>query len=353
MDLDAGLGDAWGACLAALRGNPRRWLVTGSAGFIGSHLVETLLRLGQVVVGVDDFSTGRRQNLDEVRAAVGPEAWGRHAFKEGDIVDPAVCAAACESVDVVLHEAALGSVPQSLADPLRTHAVNATGFLNILIAARDAGVRRFVYAGSSAAYGDHEALPHAEDATGRPLSPYAATKQVDELYAGVFSRCFGLSSIGLRYFNVFGPRQDPGDAYAAVVPRWIAAMLAGAPATIHGDGTATRDFCFVADVVQANLLAATTSDDEAVNQVYNVGTGERLSLRELSGLLRDLVRAERPDLGIPAPVHAALRHGDIPHSQADISKARRRLGYAPTYDVRTGLLETLAWHRRRAAGGVG
>jgi UDP-N-acetylglucosamine 4-epimerase len=236
---------------AHLRAAPRRWLVTGAAGFIGSHLLEALLALEQQVVGLDNFATGHRSNLDEVRACVGEAAWSRLRFIEGDIVDPATCRAACDGIDVVLHQAALGSVPRSLADPLATHAANATGFLNLLLASREAGVARFVYAASSSTYGDHPALPKVEETIGRPLSPYAVTKLLNELYAEVFARCYGLESIGLRYFNVFGERQDPEGPYAAVIPVWVRAMLRGERCAINGDGETSRDFCYVANAVKA------------------------------------------------------------------------------------------------------
>src|SRR5205814_1973247 len=263
------------AAVAQLRAKPLRWLVTGSAGFIGSHLVEALLRLEQYVVSVDNFETGHRQNLEDLRAAVGEEAWRRHEFLEADIVDPHACRRACEAVNIVLHQAALGSVPRSISDPLRTHAANATGFLNMLVAARDAHVSRFVYASSSATYGDSPELPKIEGQIGRPLSPYALTKYVDEIYAEVFGRCYGTASVGLRYFNVFGPRQDPEGAYAAVIPKWIAGLLRREPIQIYGDGETSRDFCFIENVVQANLLAATTKPPEAINQTYNIALGER------------------------------------------------------------------------------
>ncbi|MGE5100034.1 MAG: SDR family oxidoreductase [Deltaproteobacteria bacterium] len=327
-----------------LRASPRRWLVTGSAGFIGSHLVETLLGLGQDVVGLDNFATGFRRNLDQVRASVGANAWARHRFIEDDIVDPDVCRRACEGVDIVLHQAALGSVPRSIAEPLRTHAANATGFLNLLVAARDAGVGRFVYASSSSVYGDHPALPKVEEVTGRLLSPYAATKYVDELYADVFGRCYGMETVGLRYFNVFGPRQDPEGAYAAVIPRFVAAMLRGEPVTIFGDGETTRDFSYVANAVQANLLAATTRNAEALGQAYNVAVGERMSLNELHAVLGDLIARRHPGLKIAPARHAEFRAGDIRHSEADIGKARRLLGYRPECDVRTGLAHALPWY---------
>ena len=327
----------------------RRWLVTGSAGFIGSHLVETLLGLGQEVVSLDNFATGCRTNLEEVRRAVGEDAWRRHRFIEGDVVDLAACRQACQGAEIVLHQAALGSVPRSIEDPLRTHAANATGFVNMLVAARDAGVRRFVYAASSSTYGDEPSLPKVEDVIGRPLSPYAVTKYVNELYADVFARCYGVESIGLRYFNVFGARQDPEGAYAAVIPRWVRAMVRGEPVSIYGDGETSRDFCFVANAVQANLRAAAATDAGALNQVYNVAVGDRTTLNELHRMLVELLRERLPGLRVPAPVHEAFRPGDVRHSQADIGKARRLLGYVPTHDLRAGLAEALSWYIARFA----
>jgi UDP-N-acetylglucosamine 4-epimerase len=338
---------AYDAACARLRESPRRWLVTGSAGFIGSHLVEALLGLGQEVVSLDNFATGYVRNLDEVHGAVGADAWRRHRFVEADIADLAACRGACADVDVVLHQAALGSVPRSIEDPLRTHAANATGFLNLLLAARDAGAARFVYAASSSTYGDHPGLPKVEDTIGRPLSPYAVTKYVDELYADVFGRCYGMSTVGLRYFNVFGPRQDPDGAYAAVIPRWVASMLRGEAVHIHGDGETTRDFCYVQNVVQANVLAAVAAPP-ADGQVYNVAVGGRLSLNELAATLRELIGRRHPGLAVPRPTHGSFREGDVRHSQADIGKARRELGYAPTYDVRAGLDESLPWYEAQS-----
>jgi UDP-N-acetylglucosamine/UDP-N-acetylgalactosamine 4-epimerase len=338
---------ALAAVCSQMRERPMRWLVTGSAGFIGSHLLETLLGLGQNVVSLDNFATGHRRNLDEVRASVGEHAWRRHTFLEADICDLEVCRRACTAVDFVLHEAALGSVPRSISDPLLTHASNATGFLNLLVAARDAGVARFVYAASSSTYGDHPGLPKVEDAIGRPLSPYAVTKYVDELYADVFGRCYGMPTIGLRYFNVFGSRQDPEGAYAAVIPKWVAAMLGGSPVVIHGDGETTRDFCHVDNVVQANLLAAMVAEPAAIGQVYNVAVGGRMSLNELFATLRELLMEQHPSLGIPSPIHEEFRPGDVRHSQADISKARRLLGYEPTQDARSGLRLALPWYEGR------
>jgi UDP-N-acetylglucosamine 4-epimerase len=336
----------------ALRDEPRRWLVTGSAGFIGSHLVERLLVLGQQVVGLDNFATGHRHNLDQVRAAVGDDAWQRHRFIEADIVDPSACRAACEGVDIVLHEAALGSVPRSIADPLATHAANATGFVNMLVAARQAGVGRIVYAASSSTYGDHPALPKVEDRIGQPLSPYAVTKYVNELYGQVFGRCYGQVSVGLRYFNVFGPRQDPNGAYAAVIPRWAARMLAGRGVTIYGDGETTRDFCYVANVVQANLLAAVADAAVVAGQVYNVAVGGRLSLNALEKAMRELIVASHPELHVPPPVYEAFRAGDVRHSQADVGKAERDLGYAPTHAVEAGLAEALPWYEDNVAQSI-
>jgi UDP-N-acetylglucosamine 4-epimerase len=325
-----------------------RWLVTGSAGFIGSHLLEALLRLGQRVVSIDNMATGYRRNLDEVRAAVGAEAWARHEFHEADIVDLDACRSACQDVDIVLHEAALGSVPRSISDPLLTHAANVTGFLNMLVAARDANVHRFVYAASSSTYGDHPGLPKVEHAIGRPLSPYAVTKLTDELYADVFGRCYGLVTIGLRYFNVFGARQDPKGAYAAVIPCWIDAMLSGAPVVINGDGTTTRDFCHVSNVVQANLLAAMVPRPDAQDQVYNVALGGRTSLNDLYATLRESLLERNPGLEIGPPEYHPFRAGDVRHSQADIQKARQLLGFVPELDVRTGLREALPWYEARS-----
>jgi UDP-N-acetylglucosamine 4-epimerase len=335
---------ALAAAEAALREKPRSWLVTGSAGFIGSHLLEALLRLGQRVVSIDNFSTGYRRNLEEVKRAVGPEAWARHVFHEADIVDLDACRRACTGIDVVLHEAALGSVPRSIADPLATHAANATGFLNMMVAALDSKVQRFVYAASSSTYGDHPQLPKVEDVIGRPLSPYAVSKLVDELYADVFGRCYGLSTIGLRYFNVFGRRQDPNGAYAAVIPCWIDAMLAGSPVHINGDGSTTRDFCHVSNVVQANLLAATATAAQAQGQVYNVALGGRTSLLELHDTLRDLIGERHPGLARAEPSYRPFRPGDVLHSQADIGKARRLLGFDPAVNVGAGLREALPWY---------
>ena len=334
----------------SLKARPRRWLLTGSAGFIGSNLLEALLHAGQSVVSLDNFATGHRRNLEQVRASVGEVAWARHRFIDGDIADPDVCRRACEGAELVLHQAALGSVPRSINDPLATHRANATGFVNMLVAAKDAGVARFVYAASSSTYGDSAALPKVEDVIGRPLSPYAVTKYLNELYADVFGRCYRLPSVGLRYFNVFGARQDPDGAYAAVIPRWVAAMLAGRPCVINGDGQTSRDFCYVANAVQANLLAALTADPQAIGQVYNVAAGQRTSLLELHALLAAALRERRPGLEVAAPAFADFRAGDVRHSLADVTKARTLLGYQPSHDVRAGLCEAVGWYVDHLAG---
>ncbi|MEO8154834.1 MAG: SDR family oxidoreductase [Rhizobacter sp.] len=331
-----------------VRAQSRRWLVTGSAGFIGSNLLETLLRAGQQVTSLDNFATGHQSNLDEVRRLVGEEAWARHQFIRGDIADLETTTRACEGVDVVLHQAALGSVPRSIKDPLTTHRANATGFLTMLEAARTSGVKRFVYAASSSTYGDSPTLPKVEDKIGRPLSPYAVTKYLNELYADVFGRCYGLSTIGLRYFNVFGPRQDPNGAYAAVVPRWTAEMLNGQACVINGDGETSRDFCFVANAVQANLRAGLTDNPDASGQVYNVAVGDRTTLNQLHAAIAEALKRECPDLQIDAPKYADFRAGDVRHSLADVSKARSLLGYEPTHDVRAGLREAMAWYVQQA-----
>ena len=335
---------AYQALQATLRATPKTWLVTGVAGFIGSNLLEALLMLDQRVVGLDNFATGHQRNLDEVQALVGAERWARFKFIRGDIRELSDCQTACAGVDVVLHQAALGSVPRSLADPVTTNAVNVDGFLNMLVAARDAKVQRFVYAASSSTYGDHPALPKVEDRIGAPLSPYAVTKLVNELYADVFARAYGLQSIGLRYFNVFGPRQDPNGAYAAVIPKWIAALIDGRPVQINGDGHTSRDFCFVANAVQANLLAACAQQADAINQIYNVAVGDRTSLNELFALLRQHLAPTFPQLGDVQPVHADFRPGDVLHSQADIGKAAERLGYRPSHRIDEGLAEAMCWY---------
>jgi|SRR5450830_189434 len=328
---------------AHLRGRQYHWLVTGAAGFIGSNLVEALLALDQRVTGLDNFATGHRHNLEQVRQASGA-GWANFDFVEADIRDVAACRQACAGVDFVLHEAALGSVTRSIEDPLATHATNITGFLNMLVAARDAGVQRFVYAASSSTYGDHPGLPKVEDQIGRPLSPYAVTKYANELYADVFARSYGTASIGLRYFNVFGRRQDPEGAYAAVIPQWVAAMIGDRPVFINGDGETSRDFCYIDNVVQANLLAALATAPEAVNRVYNVAAGERTSLNALYGMMRDLLQERFPHLRHAAPQYKDFRAGDVRHSQADITRARELLGYAPTHRIGAGLQQAMQWY---------
>jgi UDP-N-acetylglucosamine 4-epimerase len=325
---------------------PRRWLVTGGAGFIGSHLVEELLRLGQEVRVLDNFATGKRANLDDVRRRVGAAAASLELL-EGDVADTATCQAAVRDVERVLHQAALGSVPRSLADPLASHRANVDGFVQLLTAARDARVARFIYASSSSVYGDHEALPKVEERIGRPLSPYAATKLVDEIYARVFQDAYGIETLGLRYFNVFGPRQDPQGPYAAVIPKWVDSLLRGAPCVINGDGETSRDFCAVQNAVQANLLAA-MAPSEATGCAYNVAFGARTTLRELFGFLRDGLARERPGLSAAEPSYGPFRAGDVRHSLADIGKARAALGYEPSHDVRAGLAEALPWYVAQA-----
>jgi UDP-N-acetylglucosamine 4-epimerase len=337
---------AYDRLLARLASEPHTWLVTGVAGFIGSNLLETLLKLDQRVVGLDNFATGHRRNLDEVQGLVTRGQWNNFRLIEGDIRNLADCRTACEGIDYVLHQAALGSVPRSLEDPILTNSANITGFLNMLVAARDAKVKSFTYAASSSTYGDHPALPKVEENIGKPLSPYAVTKYVNELYADVFSRCYGFDTIGLRYFNVFGPRQDPNGAYAAVIPKWTAALLEGKEIYINGDGQISRDFCFVANAVQANLLAATADRPGVRNQVYNVAVSDRTTLNTLFALLRENLR----EYGVSSevnPVCRGFRAGDVLHSQADIGKARRFLGYAPTHTLAMGIRETASWYQDR------
>lgn len=327
-----------------LRKSPKTWLVTGVAGFIGSNLAEALLKLDQRVIGLDNFATGHLRNLAEVQSLVSLDQWKRFKFIEGDIRKLADCHLACAGVDYVLHEAALGSVPRSLSDPITTNETNISGFLNMLVAARDASVKSFTYAASSSTYGDHPALPKLEENIGKPLSPYAVTKHVNEQYADVFARCYGFFSIGLRYFNVFGPRQDPNGAYAAVIPKWVNALLKDEAVIINGDGETSRDFCFVENVVQANILAA-TSMDEARNQVYNVAVGGRTSLRVLFYALRDALEP----YGVPndrQPQFEAFRAGDVRHSQADIKKAQKLLGYEPTHNLLMGIAKATEWYAK-------
>ncbi len=325
---------------------PKTWLITGVAGFIGSNLLESLLKLDQRVVGLDNFSTGYQHNLDEVKNLVTFEQWERFTFLEGDIRSIDKCREACFDVDYVLHQAALGSVPRSLADPITTNSVNITGFLNMLVAARDSKVKSFIYAASSSTYGDHPALPKTEDAIGKPLSPYAVTKYVNEIYADVFSRSYGFSTIGLRYFNVFGKRQDPNGAYAAVIPKWAANILNNEMVLINGDGETSRDFCYIDNVVQANILAASVLEEKAKNQVYNVALGDRTTLNQLYALIRDCLASHGFNSQMP-PVHRDFRVGDVRHSQADISKAVKNLGYFPLVRLRDGIEAAMPWYIKR------
>ena len=341
---------AYERSLSELRAAPRRWLVTGVAGFIGSNLLETLLGAGQVVVGLDNLATGSTRNLEQACAALPGKVRGRFSLIEGDIRDAAVCQRACSGIDFVLHQAALGSVPRSIAEPALSHDVNVNGFLNILVAARDQKVRRLVYASSSAVYGDSPKLPKREAEIGQPLSPYGATKQVNELYAGVFSRCYDMQIMGLRYFNVFGPRQDPDGPYAAVIPRWIQAMRRGEPVRIFGDGQQSRDFCYVANVVQANLLAATFKNERASHEVFNVAFGARTSLLQLFEILRQSLLPVCPHLRGFKPLHEPARSGDVTHSHADIGKAERVLAYQPSHSLEAGLGEALRWYHGAPQG---
>ncbi len=345
---------AYQQLLQRLPGETRTWLITGVAGFIGSNLLETLLKLDQRVVGLDNFATGHRHNLAEVQDLVTPEQWARFRFVEGDVRELDDCRAAMRwderhGVDHVLHQAALGSVPRSIADPIATNAANVTGFLNMLIAARDAQVKSFTYAASSSTYGDHPGLPKVEDTIGKPLSPYAVTKYVNELYADVFARTYGFQTIGLRYFNVFGPRQDPNGAYAAVIPKWTASLLQGEPVYINGDGETSRDFCFIANAVQANLLAATTESPEALNQVYNVAVGDRTTLNDLFRYIRDGLAQHKPELAQTQATYRDFRTGDVRHSLADVSKAARLLDYMPSHTLSRGLDVALPWYRSNVA----
>ncbi|MCA4001960.1 Vi polysaccharide biosynthesis UDP-N-acetylglucosaminuronic acid C-4 epimerase TviC [Vibrio vulnificus] len=322
--------------------SPKTWLVTGVAGFIGSNLLEKLLNLDQTVVGLDNFATGHQHNLDEVRSLVTAEQWGRFRFIEGDIRDYPSCEQAVKGVDYVLHQAALGSVPRSIADPLTTNAANITGFLNMLQAAKEAQVKSFTYAASSSTYGDHPVLPKVEENIGNPLSPYAVTKYVNELYADVFNRTYGFKSIGLRYFNVFGKRQDPNGAYAAVIPRWTADLISGNEVFINGDGETSRDFCFIENTIQMNILAATAPEDVKA-QVYNVAVGDRTTLNELySGIQRSLEKNGVNNKN--KPTYRDFRAGDVRHSQADINKAKNNLGYEPEFNIKQGIDKAMLWY---------
>jgi UDP-N-acetylglucosamine 4-epimerase len=335
---------AYETCKAELLAEPKSWLVTGVAGFIGSNLLEALLLLNQKVAGLDNFSTGHQRNLYEVKSLVSPDQWSRFKFIEGDIRNLEDCHEVCNGIDYVLHEAALGSVPRSIENPIATNETNISGFLNMLVASRDAGVKRFVYAASSSTYGDHPDLPKVEEKIGKPLSPYAATKYVNELYADVFARTYGFSTIGLRYFNVFGKRQDPNGAYAAVIPRWIGAMIKGEKIFINGDGETSRDFCYIDNVLQANLLAATTEWNLDHEPIYNIAVGNRTSLNELFNLIRlqlEEVMSVSPDCS--NPIFKGFRFGDVRHSLASIEKSKTYLGYIPSHNVEEGIRATTNW----------
>ncbi len=323
---------------------PKTWLITGVAGFIGSHLLESLLKLDQHVIGLDNFVTGYKKNLDAVKNSVSTEKWANFTFYEGDICKLADCEQAVAGVDYVLHQAALGSVPRSIENPIIANETNISGFLNMLVASRDAKVARFVYAASSSTYGDHPGLPKIEDIIGKPLSPYAVTKYVNELYADVFARCYGMESIGLRYFNVFGPRQDPQGAYAAVIPKWFNALLTEETVYIYGDGETSRDFCFIANVVQANILAATSLHPEAINQIYNVAVGDKTTLNELFSSIKNKLAIRIPQLSEAHPEYKEFREGDVRHSQADIKKIEQLLGFVPSYKLDDGLDESIDFY---------
>ena len=325
--------------------NQYTWLITGVAGFIGSNLLETLLKLNQRVVGLDNLSTGHRSNIEQVLQSLGQEFSGElFSFIEGDITDIDTCRSACEGVDFVLHQAALGSVPRSIEDPIRTNAANVNGFLNMLLSAKDASVKRFVYAASSSTYGDHPDLPKVEEKIGNPLSPYAVTKVVNELYADVFNRVYGFKCIGLRYFNIFGRRQDPNGAYAAVIPKWVGSLLEGEEVFINGDGETSRDFCYIDNAVQMNILAAMTDDETATGQVYNVALNDRTSLTRLFNMIQERLIKQVEGLTSVSPTYRDFRAGDVKHSQADISKAVNLLGYAPSHKIEEGLDEALEWY---------
>ena len=325
-----------------LRNHPKKWLVTGCAGFIGSNLLEYLLKLDQTVIGFDNLSTGYQHNLDDVRSIVSEKQWKRFRFIYGDVRNINACREAVSGIDNVLHQAALGSVPRSIEDPVSTNDSNINGFLNMLVASRDARVKSFVYAASSSTYGDHPGLPKVEENIGRPLSPYAVTKYVNELYAEVFGRCYGFKTTGLRYFNVFGKRQDPNGGYAAVIPKWIAAMISDKQVIINGDGSTSRDFCFVANAVQANLLASMIYN-EGNGCIYNVAVSDITTLNQLFDYLR-IILSENGINIIRTPVYTDFRQGDVRHSQADVSRAVRELGYAPEYHIYAGLEAVIPWY---------
>lgn len=327
------------AVLDYLKDNKKKWLITGVGGFIGSNLLEKLLKLNQSVIGIDNFSTGYKDNLESVKNSVNKEQWKDFSLIEGDIKHLEVCQQGCEGVDYVLHQAALGSVPRSIKDPLNTNISNVDGFLNILVASRDAAVKNFIYAASSSTYGDHPDLPKKEHLIGNPLSPYAVSKYVNELYASVFSRTFKINTVGMRYFNVFGKRQDPKGSYAAVIPRWIHAFINNEPVYIFGDGSTSRDFCYIENVIQANLLAAITENLSESGEIFNIAVGDRTTLNQLT----DIIKKSLPSNSESNIIFEDFRDGDVKHSQADISKAKKLLGYEPYYNVELGISETINW----------
>ena len=328
--------------------NQNKWLITGVGGFIGSNLLEKLLTLNQKVIGLDNFITGNKNNIDQAiqdaSNIVNKDVSNNFEFIHGNIEDLSTCKEACKKINYVLHQAALGSVPRSIKDPINTNKANIDGFLNIIVASKDAEVDRFVYASSSSVYGDHPDLPKVEENIGNPLSPYAVTKIVNEIYANVFSNTYGLQTIGLRYFNVFGKRQDPNGAYAAVIPKWIAAFLKNDEVVINGDGKTSRDFCYVDNAVQMNLLAATSSNNDALNQVFNVAMNNRTSLNELFEMIKEKLNNKLNELDNKMPVYKDFRPGDVRHSQADIKKAKVLMGYKPEYSISDGLDEALDWY---------
>lgn len=331
-----------------LNSNQYKWLITGVAGFIGSNLLEVLLKNNQLVIGIDNFSTGNKYNLDEVQNLLTQKQWRNFRLIQSDICNFSACETACKNVDFVLHQAALGSVPRSVEDPISSNASNVSGFLNMIVAARNAHIKRFVYAASSSTYGDHPALPKIEDQIGKPLSPYAVTKYVNELYAEVFGKTYGMQTIGLRYFNVFGPRQNPEGAYAAVIPKWINNMIERKPVYINGDGETSRDFCYVDNVVQANILSATTKNVEAINQVYNIAVGESTTLNELYNLLKQNLQQEYPYLKDTNASYRNFREGDVRHSLASIDKVKQKIGYEPSQNIKQGLILAMPWYKKRS-----
>ena len=327
-----------------LKENQKSWLITGVAGFIGSNLLEELLKLNQKVIAIDNFATGHRYNLEQVKQAVTKEQWDKFTFVEGDISDFSTCHSVTKDVDIILHQAALGSVPRSIDNPIVSNNANVTGFLNIISAAKDNGIKRFVYASSSSVYGDSKELPKVEERTGNVLSPYAVTKATNELYANVFNKQYGMETIGLRYFNVFGKRQDPNGAYAAVMPKWISQMLHGEDVYINGDGETSRDFTYIDNVVQMNIMSGMTTNQDSFGQVYNTAAGGRETLNNLFEAIKSELESNIENLTIPKPIYRDFRAGDIRHSNANIEKAKKYIGYKPTHTLKEGLVESIEWY---------